>query len=339
MTPERRFSLAGVAALLMAVPLVAAAQTAPDTPKLFYACYGSLTGVVYRIKEPGLPTGCLHRTHVEFSWTSGNAGAALTDHGALQGLGNDDHPQYLLGDGSRALTGALSVGGHKLTNLDAATAAGEAVRFEQAVKSGDAAGGDLSGTYPTPTVAKLQGAAVSSTAPTNGQVLAFNGTSWAPAESPTGGGGTTGQNSVTLFGTGSLQVLPGGASEAVPGLTTTINVLPNSVTIVTTHGGATLLSAGDRPTDVEIKVLIDGATSDGGFRWLRVLDLSPSAVQINANWSMQFAVRLTPGSHTIEVRARNFSSQLQPAFLPSPIVSGGAGSGLQGTLTLTTLKL
>jgi hypothetical protein len=43
------------------------------------------------------------------------------------------------------------------------------------------AGGDLAGNYPNPTVAKLQGSAVSTTAPTSGQALIWNGTQWAPA--------------------------------------------------------------------------------------------------------------------------------------------------------------
>jgi len=41
-------------------------------------------------------------------------------------------------------------------------------------------GGDLTGTLPNPTVAKIQGVAISNTAPASGNVLTYNGTQWAP---------------------------------------------------------------------------------------------------------------------------------------------------------------
>lgn len=46
---------------------------------------------------------------------------------------------------------------------------------------GGPAGGDLGGSYPNPTVTRLQGRSVSNTAPASGQVLQYNGSSWAPA--------------------------------------------------------------------------------------------------------------------------------------------------------------
>src|SRR5205823_12039952 len=108
-----RGTLVGLAAAA-AAPL--AAQTAGPQPEIL-ACYDSRTsstgtplgsGIVYRIKVAGVvgQQGCVDPKHTPFSWT--------IQHGALTGLTNDDHPQYLLVTGARALTGNLSAGGKKI---------------------------------------------------------------------------------------------------------------------------------------------------------------------------------------------------------------------------------
>ncbi|AFY02863.1 putative cell wall surface anchor family protein [Bdellovibrio bacteriovorus str. Tiberius] len=65
-------------------------------------------------------------------------------------------------------------------------AAGNDARFSDARVPTGAAAGDLGGTYPNPSVAKIQGVAISATAPTNGHFLKFNGTQWLSAQIGTG---------------------------------------------------------------------------------------------------------------------------------------------------------
>lgn len=55
--------------------------------------------------------------------------ASKVDHGALAGLGDDDHTIYTKADGTRAFTGDQSMGGNKLTNVADPAANGDAVNL------------------------------------------------------------------------------------------------------------------------------------------------------------------------------------------------------------------
>lgn len=102
---------------------------------------------------------------------------------------------------------AITQGGTGSTSAPAAlTALG-------AMSATEAAGGDLTGNLPSPTVAKIQGQAVSSSTPTSGQVLTWNGSAWVATAPATGGSGGGGVLFYLNYGTNPDAPAPAGSKE------------------------------------------------------------------------------------------------------------------------------
>ena len=75
--------------------------------------------------------------------------SSITDHGLLSNLSGDGHPQYLLVNGSRAMTGNLSMGSHSVTGLAPPSVATDAATkgYVDAVISDTAPGSDTQVIY------------------------------------------------------------------------------------------------------------------------------------------------------------------------------------------------
>ena len=91
------------------------------------------------------------------------------------------------------------VGAAPSTGISPSAISGTAVittdaRLSDSRSPNGSATGDLGGTYPAPSVAKLQGYSVSATSPSIGQILQWGGSSWLPAAIPQGGSGGGGVN-------------------------------------------------------------------------------------------------------------------------------------------------
>jgi len=79
---------------------------------------------------------------VSHSGELADASDIISDHGNLNGLSDDDHTQYLLVDGTRALTGSLDLGTNPIVNVtDADTQSVTNQDYNEAVDTRTAASG------------------------------------------------------------------------------------------------------------------------------------------------------------------------------------------------------
>jgi len=95
-------------------------ENSPRTPTAHAASHnqgGSDELVVQNLGSGAAAAGLLFQTDGSGGVTTIPTPSVITDHGGLTGLGDDDHPQYTLADGSRAFTGDINAGGNDLTNV------------------------------------------------------------------------------------------------------------------------------------------------------------------------------------------------------------------------------
>lgn len=108
------------------------------------------------------------------------------------------------------MSGPVAMGGSKVTGLANGSGAQDAAAFGQiptALPPSGAASGDLSGTYPAPVVAKIQGTAISTPPGGSTQFLRGDGTWTVPGGGGTVTGVTAADTSITVAGTGAAPTL------------------------------------------------------------------------------------------------------------------------------------
>ncbi len=175
--------------------------------------------------------------------------ATLTAHSLY--VGNGTSAPTALGS---ATNGQIPIGSTGADPVLATLTAGGGITVSNGAGSitlGSSAGGDLSGTVAAATVTKIQGRAIASAAPSNGDILAYNGGSaqWEPAASDIANPSTAGHILVDTGTAYANVAMSGDATIAAGGALTVNRIKGNPVTTGT-------------PTDGQLLI---GKTSDGSW--------------------------------------------------------------------------
>lgn len=150
------------------------------------------------------------------------------------------------------------------------------------------------------------------------------------AQGPAGAAGVTGQYANTVFSTGQLAILQTtSAYTLLPGLTQTITVPENAKVYVSTNGGFQNALTGTSYAIADFSIFIDGAATNVQRQ---VVAANTSGLgNIISQWNLSGVFALTPGSHTIQVRARDAGGSADGN-------AGGTNDLIKGNLSVVIIK-
>lgn len=256
-------------------------------------------------------------SQIESAFQTTFQGSLATDHGSLAGLADDDHTQYLLADGTRALAGSWDMGSQDITNIDvdSGTIDGVVIGAASALAGNFAALGATG----LATLVDL----IATTARTTTDMIALNGNTL------TTGNLIFGQNIITADGLANrgagnnlIDYLISRTESRTSGTTVDDYDLMSLVrTSITTGAGGTMTEAGSVLKLENVATQTAGTLTDTVAVLELVADVTGTGPHISFNTQSNGSPRNTEGDFWYDGTSLNF----RDGATTTDLLAGGGG--------------